>query len=111
MPRRRQHRRSLFQSVAKNIFLISALVTALGVIAGAWITAGFPIPAWSTDIKRLDARQTDTAIDLYSKALDDAIIRQDLLKDPSVRALNAKKIEQTTKTLDQLRMRKLEMTK
>jgi hypothetical protein len=65
----------------------------------------------TSDLKKLDSRQTDTAIDLYRKELDDAIVRQDLLKDPVVRELNANKIKDAQKRLDELKHRKIELSK
>jgi hypothetical protein len=65
----------------------------------------------TSDLKKLDSRQTDTAIDLYRNELDDAIVRQDLLKDPVVRELNANKIKDAQKRLDELKHRKIELSK
>jgi hypothetical protein len=90
---------------------LGALAAALVSIAGFWAYIGGPLPAWSTDIKRLDREQTDTAIELYQRAQDNALITQDLLKDPAAKALNAKRLKDATDTLHQLRERRLQLSK
>jgi hypothetical protein len=93
------------------VIRVGAVAAALASIAGFWIYIGGPIPAWSTDIKRLDLNQTETAIELYSSAQDRALITQDLLKDPAAKALNAKRLKDATDTLHKLREHKIELMK
>jgi len=100
-----------FKLMFRYIVRAGAVAMAIIALIGFWHTMGWDTPAWSSDVKRLDRQQTENAIDIYARAQSDAIITQELLKDPSVRALNQKRIDDATETLKQLRQHKIELSK
>ena len=109
--RRSRARRQRRKSVTDMVIRLGAVAAALASIVGFWIYIGGPIPAWSTDIKRLDREQTDTAIELYQRAQDNALITQDVLRDPAAKALNARRLKDATDKLHQLREHKLDLAR
>lgn len=97
--------------MTKSIIRLGALAGAIVAIVGAWHLFGFPEVAWSSDVKRLDSQQTDTAISVYQQSLDSALITQGLLSDPGAKALNSRRIDDATQTLKDLRQHKIELSK
>ena len=45
----------------ERIIKLGSVIGAIGAILGAWFAIGGPLPALSSDIRRLDAKQADIA--------------------------------------------------
>lgn len=86
-------------------------VGALTAITTAWITIGGPVPALSTDLQRLDRKQTETAVDLYSKDVRDAIILRGAVKDETTRRLIDENLREAQEKLKAAQERRIELSK
>jgi len=93
------------------IIKIGSTVGALGVIVGAWIALGFPIPATSADIQRLDSQQLRTAVDVYRQDKRDAIIARSLAKDPAVQRMLDEDLVEARQKLKDAQRRLIELPK
>lgn len=88
---------------------VAAALTAIGTL---WLAAGFPKPATSADIAKLNASQTELAVDLYTKATRDALILRNTAKgDPSTQALIDQQLSEAQSKLKAAQDRKLELAK
>lgn len=88
-----------------------AAVGALTAITTAWITIGGPVPALSTDLRRLDRKQTETAVDLYAKDVRDAIILRGAVKDETTRRLIDENLREAQEKLRAAQERKIELSR
>lgn len=88
-----------------------AVASALVALAGAWHFFGGDTPAWSSDMRKLDARQAEQAIDTYTKAVRDDTILREQIKDPVTRALIDDRLNEYQSKLMNARKRKIELGK
>lgn len=95
----------------KWLLKIGGAAGAIVAIAAAWHLFGAPVPAWSSDIRKLDARQAETAIDVYSKAVRDDTILMEQITKPQSRAVIQERLEYFKNQLKNARDRKIELSK
>jgi len=91
--------------------LTAALVSFGGFTAGVWHLFGIDTPAWSSDLRKLDARQADEAIDVYTKAIRDDTILKAQVSDPTTKALIDDRLNEYSVKLKNARDRKIELGK
>jgi len=88
-----------------------SVVGAIGVIIGALIAIGLPMPATSQDIKRLDKSQADIAVDMYQRDVRDSIILRGTVSDPTTQKLIEQNLREAQEKLSAAQARKLELAK
>jgi hypothetical protein len=57
-----------------RVIAMGSIATACIAIVGAWHLFGFPEPAWSSDVKRLDRGQAEIAVETYNTKLRSLIV-------------------------------------
>ncbi len=62
-------RRGIIQTILRAGAFAIAIIAIATVVAGTWKLLGADVPAWASDIKRLDRQQTETAVDIYQRAV------------------------------------------
>lgn len=90
---------------------IGVVLGTSGAVIGAWVGIGGPLPATSQDIKQLDRKQTDTAVDLYAKDVRDAIILRGTVQDPTTQRLIDENLREAQEKLKAAQSRKIELSK
>lgn len=99
---------------------INRYTTGAGAIIATltiWTTLGFPIPATSADIERLEASQIETAIRVYEDLADRLIIRREQLRSDGLPSFNPaivatdRQIERVQEDLREARRRRIELSK
>lgn len=95
----------------------SAGAAALVATLGLWTSLGFPVPATSADIERLEAGQLETAIRVYEDQADRLIIRREQWRaeglppfNPAVVATE-RQLERVQEDLREARRRRIELSK
>lgn len=63
-----------WKQIVRWLKITGSIAGALTAIGALWITLGFPTIATSSDIKRLDRQQADTAIDIYQTKLRSLLV-------------------------------------
>lgn len=102
----------LFLVLRRWIIGIGSMAAALLAIGSFWIAVGWPRIATSADIQKLNAAQTDLAVDLYQKNVRDALISRSAVKnDPSTQALVDQNLREAQDKLKAAQDRKLELAK
>ena len=86
------------------------LPAALLAAVTLWGAFGFPKPAWTTDIKRLDRQQADIASQLYQDRIRSLLSVQPP-SDPVARQNWNEQLRQTRKQLDAAQERRIELSK
>ena len=94
--------------ILKNV---GAALGAIVAIIGAWVGIGGPLPATSQDIKQLDRKQTETAVDLYSKDVRDSILLRNTVQDPTTQKLVDENLREAQEKLRAAQTRKIELSK
>lgn len=95
----------------------SAGATALAVTIGIWTAFGFPVPATSADIKRLEAHQLETAIRVYEDQADRLIIRREQWRAEGLPSFNPavvatdRQLDRVQEDLREARRRRIELGK
>lgn len=77
---------------------------------GIWGALGFPRPAWTSDIKRLDRQQADIAAQVYQDRIRSLLSVQPP-SDPVARQNWNEQLRQTRKKLDAAQERQIELSK
>lgn len=99
------------RSLRTTIIQAGSVAGALIAIGAAWHQFGGDTIAWSSDIRRLDARQTESAIDVYSKAVRDDTILRNQINDAVTRALIDQRLKESLDKLNAAQQRKIELGK
>lgn len=93
---------------------LAGIATALVTIAGAWTFFGFPVPASSQDIRRLDRQQAEIAIEVYQQAARDALLAltdQKIRDNDTARTIVEQDLERFRAQLGAARSRVIELSK
>lgn len=91
---------------------MGAAAGALTAIIGLWLLIGAPIPAFSSDLRKLDNQQVETAIDLYRKDVRDAILLRGAVKgDPTAERLIEENLQEARDKLKRAQDRKIELSR
>ena len=88
-----------------------AVATALIALVAAWHLFGGDSPAWSSDLRKLDARQSESAIDTYTKAIRDDTILKSQVNDRATQALIDERLREYHTKLKAAQDRKIELGK
>lgn len=94
----------------KALAAIAFVAGSLTTIAIAWRTFDFPVPAWATDIKRLDRQQVDTAIEVYQNKYRSWLALPPA-KDATSEQARQIEIDRALKQLERAEQRKIELSK
>lgn len=92
----------------------TAIATALTAAAAAWVSLGFPVPASSEDIRRLDRQQAEQAIEIYQRAVRDGVIaltNPEITASAVARTIVEQQLEKDKAKLDAARERSIELTR
>ena len=93
-----------------------AVAGAILAIAGGWHWAGLPIPAWSQDVRRLEAQQLDTAIEVYQQKQRSLVLQKVEIEhtgatDSKGYQYVSEDLEATNRVLSELRTKKIELSR
>ena len=94
----------------KKIIQGGAVAAALIAISSAWHLIGAPIPALSSDIQRLDLKQSTYAVELYNQKLRSYLTSQPP-NDPAARQLWEEDARQARQQRDDAEKRRIELSK
>ena len=97
--------------LGNKIIYYGSLAGALLALGGLWSALGWPTPAWSSDIQRLNARQASTAVDVYSRAISDDMILKSQVTDQMTKDLIDDRIKMNTEKLEDSQKRKIELSR
>ena len=80
-------------------------------LASVWHMMGGDTLAWASDLHKLNSRQIETAVDVYSRAISDDTITRAQITDPVTRALIDQRIKDASDKLKAAQDRKIDLTK
>lgn len=105
------HAAPTFKLIRTRLMQAGAIAAAIVSIAAAWHLFNLDTPAWSSDLRKANARQADTAIDVYTKAIRDDTILRSQINDPTTKALIDDRLNEYNSKLLDARERKIELGK
>jgi len=100
-----------WRPIHKRIVQAGAIAAALVSLAAGWHLVGGDTIAWTSELRKLDARQSDAAIDVYTKAIRDDTILRAQISDPVTKALIDDRLNEYNSKLLNARQRKIELGK
>lgn len=94
----------------KALAIAAFIGGSVAAIATGWKTIGLPLPAWANDIERLDRRQTEQAIEVYTNKVH----RYLLIPEPSEpvqRQFLREELDKARRQLEAAEQRKIELSR
>lgn len=94
----------------KRVGAVGTIAGAVGAIITTWHLIGAPIPAWSSDILKLDRKQTEIAAELYGNRVRN-LLAIPPPADPVARQNWDEELRQSRQKLDAAEQRRIELSK
>lgn len=92
--------------------IVMGIPGSVGALIALWILLGFPTLATSSDIKRLDRRQIDTAVEVYQSKTRNIILNAPApTATPQTQRLYEEELRQSRDQLKRAEDRKIELSK
>lgn len=98
------------RSIGKAIIYYGGIAGGLTAMVVLWHTFGLPSVAWSSDIQRLDRQQTDTAIEIYQRAVRGQLSAPAPAESAS-KQLWEEELRENRRKLDEATKRRIELGK
>lgn len=94
----------------KRVGWIGTIAGAITAVITAWHVIGGPMPAWSSDILKLDRKQTEIAAELYANRVR-SLLAYPPPTDPVARQNWNEELRQSRQKLDAAEQRRIELSK